>query len=108
MARKRILVVDRDLDSLTRIYLALIHRNYKTEASDKPEEMEERIKRLKPMLMIVGPDEYELIKDELKTPAIIVVANDFSETIHLNDGDKVLRKPIHVDQLMQLIDELLY
>ena len=77
MARIKILVVHHDLDTLSKIYLALVHRNYKTEASDKVEEIEERIKRLKPALIILGKKEWLSLKDILKMRVIIILEKPF-------------------------------
>jgi DNA-binding response OmpR family regulator len=43
--RTRILVVDSDLHALSKIYLSLIHKNYKVEASDDAQEIMARTER---------------------------------------------------------------
>src|SRR6476661_5288414 len=106
--RTKILVVDSDLDTLSRVYLALVHRNYKTEASDKLEEIPERVKRLKPALLILGSAEYDSYKDKLKLPCILLLADDETRPESLPGDVLVAKKPIHVDALMQIIDELVY
>ena len=55
MARKpRILVVDSNLHSLSRIYLSLLHKNYKVEATDNAAEIFARTERFKPMLIVLS------------------------------------------------------
>lgn len=104
MARERILVIDTDLDHLSRIYLALLHRNYKTEACNNPEEIKERIKRFKPSLVILPAKEYETIKESLKIPAIVFG----SEAVRLNDGDSFFKKPVHLEPLLKKIEEIVF
>ena len=105
--RTKILVVDSDLDTLSRIYLALVHRNYKVEASDQKEEISERIKRLKPALLILGQNEYLFFQDKLKMPCITLL--DLSEDeLHVPDDVFIMRKPIPLDQLIQKIEEIVY
>jgi hypothetical protein len=106
--RTKILVVDSDLDTLSRIYLALVHRNYKTEASDKDEEIPERIKRLKPALVILGKKEYFIYRDKLKTPCIVLVNNDETETFSTPEDVIILKKPVQLEALYQKIEELVY
>jgi len=105
MAREKILVVDTDLDHLSRIYLALLHRNYKTEACNNPQEIKERMKRFKPSLIILHKKEYESIKDHLKIPAIV-----FGEEaeVKLNDGDSFFKKPVPLEQLTKKIEEIIF
>ena len=50
--RAKVLVVDSDLHALSRIYLFLLHRDYKVEASDNAEEILPRVDRFKPKLVI--------------------------------------------------------
>lgn len=103
MARKKILVVDSDLDQLSRIYLSLLHRNYNVEASDKDNEITERIKRFKPALIIIGQEFYQLIKTKLKITAIVLLPA--TATMELNYGDIKLVKPFQMEELLKLVEE---
>src|SRR5687768_4227463 len=107
VTRTKILVVDSDLDTLSRVYLALVHRNYKVEASDKKEEISERIKRLKPSLLILGQMEYLFYQDKLKMPCITLL-NLSEEEFHVPEDVILMRKPIPLDQLIQKIEEIVY
>jgi PleD family two-component response regulator len=51
--KARVLVVDSDLHTLSKIYLSLIHRNYKVEATDNAQEITARVDRFKPRLVIL-------------------------------------------------------
>lgn len=51
--KARVLVVDSDLHTLSKIYLSLIHRNYKVEATDNAQEIVARVDRFKPRLVIL-------------------------------------------------------
>jgi len=52
--RARILVVDSDLHSLSKIYLSLIHKDYKVEATDDAQEIIARTERFRPRLLILN------------------------------------------------------
>ncbi|MGZ3838084.1 MAG: hypothetical protein ACXVMS_14445 [Flavisolibacter sp.] len=55
MSKKaRVLVVDSDLHILSKIYLSLIHKDYKVEATNDPQEIMARIERFKPRLVILN------------------------------------------------------
>lgn len=54
MKHLRILVIDTDLFSLSKVYFGLIHDNYTAEACNHLPEVEERIKRFQPEVVIVG------------------------------------------------------
>lgn len=106
MAREKILVVGQDLDSLSKMYLALIHRKYKTEACDKPEEIPDRIRRFKPVVIVVDFNEYEPIKEKLKIPAVVLLANADGRIAQLNDGDIPLTKPVQAEELIKAVEML--
>jgi DNA-binding response OmpR family regulator len=104
--RTRILIIDTDLDSLSKIYLGLIHRNYKTEASDNTEEIPERVKRLKPAVIIIGKKEYLQQLQKFNIPVILILDKD-EETIRSGDEIIILHKPVSIDQLIQAIESVL-
>ena len=103
MAREKILVVDKDLDNLSRIYLALIHRKVKAEACNKSEEIPARIKRFKPAVVILNLPDYGSISDKLKIPAIVLL-EDGDIGPALNYGDLSLKKPVQIDSLLKAIE----
>lgn len=106
MAREKILVVDPDLDNLSRIYLALVHRRFKAEACNNPQELSERIKRFKPVVLVVGAKVYDRISERLKIPAVVLTEKDCQSEIQLNYGDIHLRKPVSADQLIKAVEKL--
>ncbi|HWJ90163.1 MAG TPA: hypothetical protein VNR87_03585 [Flavisolibacter sp.] len=105
-ARTKILVVDSDLDSLSRVYLALVHRKYKVEATDKFEETAERVKRLKPAVVILGKNEFFSLDKELKVPVILLLEKDELTTIATHDELKIMEKHAPIDMLIRSIEEL--
>ena len=107
MAREKILVVDSDLDSLSKIYLALIHRKFKVEACNNPEEFLDRMKRFKPSIVILNTPEYNIHSKKLKIPAIVSVERKSTSTFQLNDGDTALIKPVSVDELIEAVEKLI-
>lgn len=70
MSKKaRILVVDSDLHTLSKIYLGLIHKNYKVEATDDANEIIPRVDRFKPRLLILRTSTKNLTADIYKEVA---------------------------------------
>ena len=61
--RAKILIVDSNLHSLSKIYLSLIHRNYKVEASDNAQEIMPRTERFKPRLIILNTATHNLTQE---------------------------------------------
>lgn len=55
MKNLRILVIDTDLFSLSKIYFSLIHLDYAVEACNTPNEVESRMERFQPGLVVLGP-----------------------------------------------------
>lgn len=106
MAREKVLVTDQDLNHLTRIYLALVHRNFKAEACNIPEELRDRIKRFRPAVIILTLNEYRELSEKLKIPAIVMVEQD-ENTTPVNDGDIVLVKPVQADALIKAVESLI-
>jgi DNA-binding response OmpR family regulator len=106
MARTKILVADADITTLSRIYLALIHRNYKAEATDKEEEITERIKRFKPSLLILGLKEYLSVRDQCKIPVIVLTEQEGTKPA-LTIRDSTIDKPVPIDVLMKRIEEMI-
>lgn len=105
MAREKILVVDQDMDALSKMYLALIHRKFKTEACNNSEEIAARLKRFRPSVIILRFEDYNLISNKLKIPAIVLFENG-DPVAGLNYGDIPLRKPVHVDELINTVEKL--
>lgn len=105
MAREKILVVDQDLDSLSRMYLALIHRKFKTEACNNFEEIPARLKRFKPAAIIINGADYNSISNKLRIPAIVLIENsDIGPD--LNYGDLSLKKPVQIDELLKAVERV--
>jgi DNA-binding response OmpR family regulator len=106
MAREKILVVDSDLHSLSKIYLALIHRRFKAEACNNPEEITARLKRFKPSVIILHAEEYVKIKSKLRTPAIVLCqAGQLEED--LNYGDMIVPCLVSSDMLIKTVERLI-
>jgi DNA-binding response OmpR family regulator len=106
MAREKILVVDPDLDSLSKIYLALIHRRFKVEACNNPDEFSDRMKRFKPAIVILNSNDYSTHCKKLKQAAIVLIDKK-DESVQLNDGDIPLTKPVSVDDLIKSVERLI-
>jgi hypothetical protein len=101
----RILVVDSDLHALSKIYLALVHRNYKTEASDKPEELAERTHRLKPAVLVLSETIFLNMDEKRKVPAVIL-SQAGSPHRPVPDDCRRLVQPVSIEVLVRTIEEL--
>ncbi|MFL5771843.1 MAG: hypothetical protein ACJ75F_01715 [Flavisolibacter sp.] len=102
-SRIKVLVVVSDLAALSRVYLALLHKNYRTEATDKSEGITERIKRMKPSVIVLGMKEYQTIKNVLKIPAVLLV--DPEEEINFLPGDIIpVQKPFTIQTLIRSVE----
>jgi DNA-binding response OmpR family regulator len=106
MAREKILVVDDDLHHLSKIYLALIHRRFKAEACNNPEEIPARIKRFKPSVIILDSEQYYKINNKLRIPAIVMLARQAPE-YPLAYGDLSLKKPVTAEVLIKTVERLI-
>ena len=105
MAKEKILVVEQDLVSLSRMYLALIHRQFKTEACNQPDEIGARIKRFKPAVIILNSEEYNTINNKLKIPAVVLYERAGDIAV-LNYGDTELKKPVQIDELIKAVEKI--
>ena len=105
-SKAKILVVDHDIDSLSKIYLNLLHRNYKVEVCNNGTEVLDRLKRLKPSILIIHHKMYWEIEKKLKIPAIVLV--DGFPGVHINEQEdlKVISKPIKTDLLINAVERL--
>jgi len=106
MTREKILVIDQDINSLSKIYLALIHRKFKAEACDNPEEIFARLKRFKPSVLILHLKQYEEISKKLNIPSVVIFEKEGTIT-QLNYGDIPLRKPVSTEVLMKAVEDLI-
>lgn len=106
MARDKILVVDQDIDHLSKIYLALVHRKFNTRACNNPQEIPERLKKFRPAVIIVNASDYNSIMEKLKIPAIVLAERENNTKIPLNDGDILLKKPVSAETLAKAVEKL--
>jgi DNA-binding response OmpR family regulator len=103
----RILLADDDMDSLSKLYLKLLHKQFKTEATDRFEEIDSRISRFRPHLLLINrkmipghPDEYsKKLKTSMKVNTILMTEpGDRSDYLSY-----ALTRPVDIDRLMDLI-----
>ena len=106
ISKTKILVVDPDIDSLSKIYLNLLHRNYKVEACNTQDEIGERIKRMKPSILIIHHQLYWEVEKKLKMPVIVLFEEHSPISIRELEDLKVLRKPVPTDELMGAVRSL--
>ena len=104
-AKTRILIVEPDIDLLSKIYLTLVHKNYRAEAITKAEELGDRIKKFKPAVVVIGYDNYAASKLKIRTPLVVMAARG---QLYAAPGDDiiVLETPLQLDKLAPTIEKL--
>ncbi len=103
--RLKVLLVESDKITLSRVYLALIHREFKTEATDHMEEVQERIRRLKPSVVIMGMKEYSSLQQELQFP-VIILTDSPAALSQLPQNAIVIEKPFSIETLISAIESI--
>jgi DNA-binding response OmpR family regulator len=113
MSKKaRILVVDSDLHALSKIYLGLIHKNYRVEASADANEIIPRVERFKPRLIILRTSTQNLTSDIYEEIAkkrlLVFLINDsgLEIPVELKKSEPV-EMPVNINWLDEKIREVL-
>jgi len=95
--RARILVVDSDLHSLSKIYLSLIHKDYKVEATDDAQEIIARTERFRPRLLILNASaknlNSEIYRDLAKKRLHVILIGNKKEEIPYLKKLEVVQMP---------------
>jgi len=95
--RARILVVDSDLHSLSKIYLSLIHKDYKVEATDDAQEIIARTERFRPRLLILNASaknlNSEIYRDVAKKRLHVILIGNKKEEIPYLKKLEVVQMP---------------
>jgi DNA-binding response OmpR family regulator len=106
--KSRILIADDDLESLSRLYLSLLHKQMKTEAINSIEEVSSRITQFKPHILIISTS---LIKEEvnafckrIRSGSRLIPILMKEKTVENNFLFDVIEKPIDIGQLMEIIN----
>ena len=113
MSKKaRILVVDSDLHTLSKIYLGLIHKNYKVEATDDANEIIPRTERFKPRLIILRTSARNLTTEvyrEIAQKRIhVFLINDSNAEIPVEiKKSEQIEMPVNMNWLDEKIREVL-
>ncbi len=106
MARTRIALIGSDLDAMTRIYLGLKQRNYRVETTEVPVDRT-WLRKFRPDVLILEQSGYEAIGAEQKMPVIVYLDADAAAFQH-PEGVFLLRKPVQLDELLALLDRIVY
>jgi DNA-binding response OmpR family regulator len=105
--KMRILLADDDLESLSKLYLKLLHKQIQTEATNTIEEVSLRAARFKPHIVfisqsLIGAEAVQFCKKlraNFKTLPVLLI----------NEGDEddpnieTMVKPLDVDSMMEFI-----
>lgn len=111
MKNLRILIIDTDLFALSKTYFGLIHLEHPVEACNNLQEVEERVERFQPGLVIVGhtgPCDpvplYHFLKDQ--GVHLLLLGNRPEAEIAALPVDGVLEKPLDINLLRRTISKL--
>lgn len=107
MKNLRILIIDTDLFSLSKIYFGLIHLEHAVEACNNLQEVEERVERFQPGIVILGntgPCDTEALSRYLKVLGVHLLFMGTSP--EGADPDDVLERPVDVSLLRHRISAL--
>jgi DNA-binding response OmpR family regulator len=107
-SKPRILIADDDLESLSILYLKLLHRQIKTEAVTNTGEVMHQIKQFKPHILVISTSlidgDINLFCKRMKAQLRIIpvlMKEKSEEDYFLFD---VLEKPVEIEQLMEVIN----
>lgn len=113
MSKKpKVLVVDNEMDSLAKIYINLLLKDFRVEATNVADEIIPRIKRFKPNAVIInnelpGFDAFQVCAavKEHNLPVILLIEKTSPATAQLDScrADEVVYKPVDVNDLAQII-----
>ena len=106
MARTRIAVVGSDLDTLSRIYLGLTHRNYRVETSTNPDDRD-WLRKFRPDVLILDKAGYDAIGSRQKKPVIVYLEPGTASFTHPGDVF-LLWKPVQMEALLSWLDKIVY
>jgi DNA-binding response OmpR family regulator len=104
--RTRVLVADTDLDALSKIYLSLLHRNYKAEICTNAEDLPQKIKKFKPSVLIIDCSMYLSLERKLKLPVIVLLESNEYAMIKEVEDIRLLRKPLQSVTLIGIVQQL--
>lgn len=104
--------MDSDLHNLSRIYLSLIHKGYKVEASEDGQEIIQRTERFKPSIMIINAQTRNLSAEVYaflqKCRKNILLVNDTDEPVPFNSYRlQVVTMPADINFFDNKIREIL-
>lgn len=108
MKNLRILIIDTDLFALSKIYFGLIHMEHVVEACNNLQEVEERVERFQPGLVILGNTsmgDLGYLCHYLKMQGVHLLLLGAPAAVDL-PVDSVLEKPVDLNLLRQEISVL--
>ncbi|HEU0064829.1 MAG TPA: hypothetical protein VFQ58_07350 [Flavisolibacter sp.] len=109
----KILIVDSDIDLLSRLYLTLLHKGYKVEATNEAEEIIARIDRFRPNLLVINDFmdglTGEILRDLYKRKIAVLLITDSDEfsSEHRFRKMEIIHRPVDLLLLDLKIKELM-
>lgn len=104
--KMKVLILDGDIHTLSKVYLALVHRSYKAEAFDNPGQLEARMKKFKPGLLIISREALNEVTVKLKLPMIVIEPEGVNSSSNVDGDVFYIGRPVSADQLMKMVSAL--
>ena len=113
MDKIKILVIDNDVGTLSKIYFNLLFKNYRVEICNDQREIIPRVQRLRPHIVFVnlqmtqtsGEEICRNLKKHSSTPVVLIQPPGATPSTKINGchADEVIFKPINLTELNQII-----
>jgi hypothetical protein len=72
------------------------------------QELKDRVKRLKPSVIILNKSDYINVMNDLKIPAVVLVNNQDRTGLPADGELMILEIPVQIDRLVEAIETLVY
>lgn len=115
--RRKIFLFDDEMNTISKVYIGLLLKNFSVEATTDPEEIDQRMKRFQPDIAIVnndvpGFDGHEiclLLKKQLNKPIILLSEKHSAKPAQIDhcSADEIIMKPINIKEMHEVIERLL-
>lgn len=115
--KPKILVVEDDMETLSKVYIELLYKDFRVEATNDNEELLSRFDRFRPDLLIIsrniqGFDPVKIcehIKNRHAVPVILLTEHKDSHNTRLDgcEAEGIITRPVDLKEMLEKIHMLL-
>ena len=115
--KAKILVVEDDMETLSKVYIELLYKDFRVEATNDSEELLSRFDRFRPDLLIIsrnlrGFDPVKIcdhIKKKNAVPVILLSGEEDKHNTRLNgcEVEGIISRPVDLKEMLEKINALL-